>query len=101
MRLMLQTLLADRFKLTIRRETKELPVLALVVAKGGPKLKKAEIEEKDCPDGPISYGVSCHSIVGGMGRGLHGQAINMADVALFVANWTDRPVVDKTGIAYL
>src|SRR5712691_2353422 len=31
--LMLQALLADRFQLTIRRETKELPVYALVLSK--------------------------------------------------------------------
>jgi uncharacterized protein (TIGR03435 family) len=38
---MFQTLLADRFKLTIHRENKEQPVYALVVAKGGLKLKEA------------------------------------------------------------
>jgi bla regulator protein blaR1 len=37
-RLMLRSLLADRFKLTLLHETKELPIYALVVAKGGPKL---------------------------------------------------------------
>jgi uncharacterized protein (TIGR03435 family) len=42
MRLMLQKLLADRFKLTMRRETKELPGYVMVVAKNG--LKFAEIE---------------------------------------------------------
>lgn len=31
-------LLADRFKLALHRETKEMPVYALVVAKSGPKL---------------------------------------------------------------
>src|SRR5947208_14535718 len=36
---MLQTLLADRFKLTIHRETKDLPVYALVVGKNGIKLE--------------------------------------------------------------
>jgi uncharacterized protein (TIGR03435 family) len=39
---MLQTLLADRFKLTIHREHKEQSVYALVVAKGGAKVKPAE-----------------------------------------------------------
>ena len=33
---MLQALLAERFKLTIHREPKELPVYALIVGKGGP-----------------------------------------------------------------
>ena len=41
---MLQALLADRFKLTIHRETKELPIYSLVVAKGGPKLQEAKPE---------------------------------------------------------
>jgi len=36
---MLQTLLEDRFKLTTHRASAEHPVLALVVGKGGPKLK--------------------------------------------------------------
>jgi uncharacterized protein (TIGR03435 family) len=39
---MLQALLAERFKLVIRRETKDQSVYALVVAKGGPKLKDSE-----------------------------------------------------------
>jgi len=36
---MLQTLLEDRFKLSTHRASAEHPVLALVVGKGGPKLK--------------------------------------------------------------
>ncbi len=39
---MLQALLADRFKLEIHRDKKEHSVYALVVAKGGPKLKESE-----------------------------------------------------------
>ncbi|HEY2384829.1 MAG TPA: TIGR03435 family protein [Terriglobia bacterium] len=38
---MLQALLADRFKLTLHQDTKEHPVMALVVGKGGPKLKES------------------------------------------------------------
>src|SRR5260370_15694676 len=41
---MLQALLAERFKLTIHRETKEHSMYALVVGKKGPKLKEAEHE---------------------------------------------------------
>jgi len=40
--MMIQSLLADRFQLVIRRETKEMPVYAVVVAKNGPKLKAAD-----------------------------------------------------------
>ena len=43
LRLMLQSLLADRFQLQIHRETKQSPIYALVVAKGGPKIKRLRI----------------------------------------------------------
>jgi uncharacterized protein (TIGR03435 family) len=102
MRLMVQTLLADRFQLAIHRETKVMPVYALVVGKGGPKLQKADMQEKDCPDAapapPGTPNTACHFIGGGRGQGLHGLAVDMADVASFVENWTDRPLLDKTGL---
>ena len=40
--LMLQSLLADRFKLRVNHETKALPVYALVLAKNGPKFAEDE-----------------------------------------------------------
>jgi uncharacterized protein (TIGR03435 family) len=54
---MLQTLLEDRFKLVVHRSTDEHPVLAIVVAKGGPKLKASA--EKPVPideDAPLKPG---------------------------------------------
>jgi uncharacterized protein (TIGR03435 family) len=100
MRQMLQSLLADRFKLQIRRESKEMPVYALVVGKNGPKLQKAKVEESGCVDteGGPTIGVSCHTLMGGRGRGLHGEAVSLEDVLGAVENWSDRPLVDKTGI---
>ncbi|HKE26669.1 MAG TPA: TIGR03435 family protein, partial [Bryobacteraceae bacterium] len=44
-RVMLQNLLADRFKLTIHRETKELPMYALTVGPKGPKLKETTVQD--------------------------------------------------------
>jgi len=41
------------------------------------------------------------ALVVGQGRGIHGDAVDIADVVLFVQNWTDRPVVDKTGLTEL
>jgi uncharacterized protein (TIGR03435 family) len=53
MTLMMQSLLADRFKLAVRHETKELPVYTLVVAKNGPKLhESAPAAESDSPPAP-------------------------------------------------
>ena len=97
---MLQNLLADRFKLVMRTETKEVPVYAVTVAKGGPKLQKAAVEEKDCAENPTSSNDPkwCHGFDGGQGRGLHGPAVSMSDLADAAENFADRPVVDKTGI---
>jgi uncharacterized protein (TIGR03435 family) len=41
LKLMLQSLLAERFKLTLHHSTKEMPMYALVIAKGGSKLKES------------------------------------------------------------
>jgi uncharacterized protein (TIGR03435 family) len=97
MRLMLQALLQDRFKLKIRTEARELPVYAVVVAKNGPKLEKSKVEEKDCVE-TQSAGITCHTIMGGRGRGLHAPAVNLSDILSYVENWTDRPLVDQTGL---
>ncbi len=61
-RLMLQSMLAERLKVSVHRESKEMPMYELVVAKGGPKLKKSADEpppneaenahEKDRPHSP-------------------------------------------------
>ncbi len=49
---MMKALLADRFKLTLHKETKDHSMYALVVAKGGPKLKDAVPEPTVQPDAP-------------------------------------------------
>lgn len=52
-RLMLQNLLAERFKLTLHHETKDLPMYSLVVAKGGTKMKESvEDESTNAPPPP-------------------------------------------------
>ena len=100
MRQMLQSLLEERFKLKIRSENKELSVYAVVVGKNGPKLEKAGLEEKDCSE-TAEAGTACHMVLGGQGRGLHGKAVSVPDILGFVENWTDRPLVDKTGLQRL
>lgn len=54
---MLQALLAERFKLVVHRETKEHPVLALVVGKGGPKMKESTaVNAPIDPNAPLKPG---------------------------------------------
>jgi uncharacterized protein (TIGR03435 family) len=54
MRLLLQSLLADRLKLKVSYGTRDLPVYALVVAKGGPKLTPATVSSPG--QGATSHG---------------------------------------------
>jgi uncharacterized protein (TIGR03435 family) len=49
MTLMLQALLAERFKLVLHRETKKLPMYSLVVQKGGPKFRQVP-EDGSAPE---------------------------------------------------
>jgi uncharacterized protein (TIGR03435 family) len=49
-KLMLQNLLADRFKLTLHREKKDLPMYALVVGKSGPKMKESPPDDPNAKD---------------------------------------------------
>ena len=56
---MLQTLLEDRFKLVVHRESKEHPVLGLVVGKGGPKMQESgETPKPIDPASPLKPGES-------------------------------------------
>ena len=98
--LMIRGLLADRFKLVMRVEQKTMPVYALTVASGGPNLQKSTIEEKDCI---LDTGTpeSCHHFIAGRGHPLDARAVNMDDLAQYIENWADLPVVNRTGISGL
>ena len=93
LQLMLQSLLADRFKVVLHQEDKTMPVYALVVAKGGPKLPEASptsgrscrwttvertLMRRDCQKTPMAT--------------LAGQLAAMRQYGI------DRPVVDLTGL---
>jgi len=78
---MLQALLRDRFGVVLHRESKDMPVLALVVAKGGPKMKAADKATGCNSDGDANGTVlSCESdlaqFVTVLSRQMRGTVIN-------------------------
>jgi len=99
---MLQALLAERFKLTLRRETREQSVYALTAGKDGPKLKAAEtrIDNKAPtavgPDGKprqaMMYYFSSTGVV------LTAPSANLRSLVELMSRFTERPVVDMTGL---
>jgi uncharacterized protein (TIGR03435 family) len=94
----LQGLLADRFKLALHRETKELPVYALVFARGGPKLQDANPDDT-YPNGIKDMNGKGHGNVIRMGRGqIIGQGIPISNLVRMLAQQLGRIVVDKTGL---
>jgi len=97
---MIRALLAEHFKLIMRVEQKTMAVYALSVASGGPNLQKSTIAEKDCI---LDTGTpeSCHHFMGGRGHPLNATAINMDDLAQYIENWTDLPVVNRTAVTGL
>jgi uncharacterized protein (TIGR03435 family) len=89
LRLMVQAMLASRFGLKIRRETRDLPVYALVVGKNGPKLTAAA-------DATQCEGHGCF----GIGKGsFSAKGATMPWTAKVLNRIMDRPVLDKTQLS--
>jgi uncharacterized protein (TIGR03435 family) len=104
---MVQSLLADRFRLGVHREIKNLPTYELVAAKGGPKLRKAR--DGICNSGPLAAGsridlmqsVACDetaSVYGPEGYLLWGKSVSASALADALSDIADRPVTDRTGL---
>jgi uncharacterized protein (TIGR03435 family) len=93
LQLMLQALLADRFGLKVHRETKELPVYALTIAKKGPKFNKSDGSKEPRlmfrpsvqPDGSKVIQLIVEN----------GSMEELVDL---YAKFMGRPVVDRTGL---
>ena len=123
MRLMMQSLLADRFKLAMRRETRQIPVFALVVVKPGKLGPQIQPHPSDVPcTSAIAPGVMSGStslpapVAGGFpatcggiqgmdpstpGRVRSGaRDVTMALIASTMSAMgnLDRPVLDRTGL---
>jgi|SRR5271157_1622608 len=87
LRRMLQTLLADRFKLVFHREIRELPVYAMSVGKDGMKMKPSEGEGESNITPPRSGSFIVAA-----------QHTSMAQFADVLSQPLQRPVVDMTGL---
>jgi uncharacterized protein (TIGR03435 family) len=106
----LQALLADRFRLQLHRETKDLSGYVLVVAKGGSKLQESKdgdagSDELKRADGSPYEGIQMsNGIRDSSGRFLGGataraQRATMAMFADILTRNEAVPVVDKTGLS--
>lgn len=89
---MLQRLLEDRFKLKFHRETRERPVYALIVDKGG--LRIQPLKEVCQPPDPCRVAKMRSN---GQNMTLDAHAMSMADFSGTLG--LDRPVIDRTGVA--
>jgi uncharacterized protein (TIGR03435 family) len=109
--LMLQSLLEDRFKLKVHRETRQLPVYELTLARGGSKLQQPR--PGGCfalplngppippPPGPQSA-PPCGRVFLGMFDGkasLEGGNVPLGELARVLSNVLGRSVIDRTGIS--
>jgi uncharacterized protein (TIGR03435 family) len=110
---MLQALLEDRFKLKMRRESREVPAYALTVGKNGPKLQAApeggcQVLEFSRPPAPPAPGEKPLPICtfrmlrapktdAPMEWDVHGGTLD--DLARALGGDLDRIVINKTGIA--
>jgi uncharacterized protein (TIGR03435 family) len=84
LRLMMRTLLTDRFKLTFHRETKELPALVMTVGKNGHKLTPTEVE------GTPTFKTGKMNLTG--------QGATLSQMVDFLTGEIHQPLIDQTGL---
>jgi uncharacterized protein (TIGR03435 family) len=87
---MMQSLLADRFKLRAHREMREMPVYALVAGKNGPKLQASAASASPAQH----YSASGRNYVVTMTKATMASVLDAIENSLL-----DRPVLDRTGLA--
>jgi uncharacterized protein (TIGR03435 family) len=107
---MLQSLLQERFQLTMHRENRELPIYELSIGRGGSKMTLAE-DQTPIVFGPPPSGppiITQALTRGGYSirsrpdrRSFEGKAISLWRVVNLLVNELGRPVVDKTGLTGL
>jgi uncharacterized protein (TIGR03435 family) len=97
-RLMVQSLLASRFKVALHREIKELPVYVLSVGSKGPKLHEADEDPKVLSS--VTLNGAQIQVGDGYSTTASGRGMSMRELARFLTGLpvVGRPVVDKTGL---
>jgi uncharacterized protein (TIGR03435 family) len=102
MQQMLQTLLADRFKLAVHREMRDMNALALVLARNdgklGPKMKKTQTQCDGLRTSVIPNDVApCGFAPSGVGR-IVGIGLDMKGIIGTLAPSQGMSIVDQTGL---
>jgi uncharacterized protein (TIGR03435 family) len=104
--LMLRSLLADRFKLRVANEPRELPLYSLEVGKNGPRIRKRDDAECEVPPPPSASGGlvlrSCGGpamVWGPQGGYMFGEKVAISAIGDSLSEVVDRPVVDHTNLA--
>ena len=102
LRAMLQSMLADRFRLAVHRETKVVPIYELTVGRSGPKFKPSEatvladIRQKH-PDAVMLNGGAI--VANGPNPGQQRLfGVTLTGLSSFLSNMAGRPIHDKTGL---
>jgi len=101
-RFMQQALLADRFKLKVHFETRSLPIYALVVAKGGSKLKASEMDPANRAEtvNPTFLQAGSGKAAGaGTTTGMLAEVLERQDEVGNLPGGRGRMVVDKTNLS--
>jgi uncharacterized protein (TIGR03435 family) len=102
-RKMLQALLADRMKLVVHRDSKEVPIFSLVIAKSGPKLQESRPTSAPANGtaGPAGGTRSGQGMSMGSEEGMTVATFRESPIS-YVADWLQlqlrTPVYDKTGL---
>src|SRR2546430_6910643 len=97
---MLQELLADRFKVMLHHETKEVPAYVLVIAKDGAKLQEAKPGDT-YPDGfkdPHGRPLGARTLLQPGPCKLVGQGVPIADLVGALSERLSRSVVNETSL---